>query len=80
MFSSRIPNATAAALLLDTAMKWRYSSASEPPCARYQVRAAMAFFSVSRVLNDFDETMNRVVSARRLADSSWNSLPSMLAR
>ncbi|MOA47442.1 hypothetical protein D3C78_1700800 [compost metagenome] len=80
MFSSRMPKATAAALLLETAMKWRYSSASEPPWARYQVRAAMAFFRVSRVLNDFDETMNRVVSARRLADSSWNSLPSMFAR
>jgi hypothetical protein len=40
----------------------------------------LAFFRVSRVLKDFDETMNRVVSARRLADSSWNSLPSMFAR
>ncbi|MNI71960.1 hypothetical protein D3C73_1278730 [compost metagenome] len=80
MFSSRMPNATAAALLLDTAMKWRYSSASEPPWARYQARAAWAFFRVSRVLKDFDETMNSVVSARSFMVSSWNSLPSMFAR
>ncbi|MNN44508.1 hypothetical protein D3C81_1588020 [compost metagenome] len=80
MFSSRMPKATAAALLLDTAMKCLYSSASEPPWARYQARAAWAFFRVSRVLNDLDETMNSVVSARSLADSSWNSLPSMFAR
>ncbi|MCY1180774.1 hypothetical protein D9M73_212420 [compost metagenome] len=75
-----MPKDAAAALLLDTAMKWRYSSASLPPMARYQARAAWAFFRVSRVPKDFEETMNRVVSALRREASSRNSLPSMFAR
>ena len=48
--------------------------------ARYQARAAWAFFRVSRVPKDLEETMNRVVSAFRRLASSWNSLPSMFAR
>ena len=39
-----------------------------------------AFFRVSRVPKDLEETMNRVVSAFRRLASSWNSLPSMFAR
>ncbi|MNY81598.1 hypothetical protein D3C86_2232360 [compost metagenome] len=61
-------------------MKCRCNSSSEPPWARYQLRAAWAFFRVSRVLKVFDETMNRVVWALSLAVNSWNSLPSMFAR
>ncbi|MNE32820.1 hypothetical protein D3C80_1264490 [compost metagenome] len=80
MFSSRMPKATAASLLLETAMKWRYSSSSLPPWARYQARAAWAFFRVSRVPKDLLETMNRVVSAFSRQASSRNSLPSILAR
>lgn len=47
---------------------------------QYQARAAWAFFRVSRVPKDLEETMNRVVSAFRRLASSWNSLPSMFAR
>src|SRR5450830_670759 len=40
----------------------------------------LGVFRVSRVLKDFDETMNSVVSARSFMVSSWNSLPSIFAR
>ena len=42
--------------------------------------SGLGVFRVSRVLKDFDETMNSVVSARSFIVSSWNSLPSMFAR
>ena len=74
-----MPNFAAASTWVDTATKWRCSSASGTPPASDQSRAVCAFIIVSAVVNVFDATMKSVVPGSSDASASTIACASTLA-
>ncbi len=77
MFAVSIPNAVTPSALVDTATKCFATAASSPPRpSTSHARAERAFVIVSRVVNVFDETTNRVSAGSRSRVASTRSVPS----
>ena len=78
MFAVSIPNSATRWAFVETATKCLAIAAGSPSWSSTQSRAEVAFVSVSRVPNVFDETMNRVCAASRSLVASTKSVESTL--
>src|SRR4030095_1441419 len=78
MLPASMPKLTTSALLVETATKCFDIAASSPIAFKHHWRAARALVNVSRVVNVFEQTMNRVSSGSTARTASVKSVPSTL--
>jgi hypothetical protein len=79
MLAGSMPKRRTSASFVETAAKCLDTAASSPPSpASTHARAARAFVIVSRVLNVFEATMQRVSAGSRSRVASARSVPSTL--
>ncbi len=76
MFSVSIPNSATALAFVETATKCLAIAASSPSAASDHSRAERALVIVSKVVNVFEETMNKVCSGSRSLVASTKSVES----